>query len=42
LGNASDFHDIVEGSCGPNEAYLARGGWDFSTGVGSPQRFGGK
>ncbi len=35
-GNASDFTDIVQGSCGPNEGYLAAAGWDFCTGVGSP------
>ena len=32
----SDFRDIVEGSCGPNEGYLAVAGWDFCSGVGAP------
>jgi kumamolisin len=41
-GNASDFRDIVAGTCGPNEGYDATVGWDFCTGVGSPQGFGGK
>jgi kumamolisin len=36
LGNASDLADIVLGSCGPNQGYLAGAGWDFCTGVGSP------
>ena len=36
LGNASDVADIVHGSCGPNQGYLAGAGWDFCTGVGSP------
>jgi kumamolisin len=39
---ASDFDDIVQGSCGPNEGYLAATGWDFCTGIGSPQGYGGK
>jgi len=36
LGNASDFTDVVHGSCGPNQGYLAGASWDFCTGVGSP------
>jgi subtilase family serine protease len=36
LGNAADVDDIVHGSCGPNQGYLAGAGWDFCTGVGSP------
>jgi kumamolisin len=35
-GNASDFTDVVHGSCGPNQGYLGVTGWDFCTGVGSP------
>jgi subtilase family serine protease len=35
-GNASDFTDIVHGSCGPNQGYLAAAGWDFCSGAGSP------
>jgi kumamolisin len=34
--NAADFTGIIRGSCGPNEGYLAAGGWSFCTGVGSP------
>jgi kumamolisin len=36
LGNVSGVADIVHGSCGPNQGYLAGAGWDFCTGVGSP------
>ncbi|HKM73027.1 MAG TPA: S53 family peptidase [Stellaceae bacterium] len=42
MANGSDFTDIVHGSCGPNEGYLAVAGWDFCTGVGSPAGKGGK
>ena len=35
LGNAADFTDIAQGSCGPNQGYLAGTGWDFCTGAGS-------
>ncbi len=28
--------DIIAGSCGPNQGYLAGPGWDFCTGLGSP------
>jgi hypothetical protein len=35
LGKASDFTDIAQGSCGPNQGYLAGPGWDFCTGAGS-------
>jgi subtilase family serine protease len=28
--------DITVGSCGPNQGYMAKGGWDFCTGLGSP------
>jgi kumamolisin len=41
-GNASYFADVVHGSCGPNEGYLAGAGWDFCTGVGSPVGKGAK
>lgn len=41
-GNSSDFADIAQGSCGPNEGYLAAAGWDFCTGVGAPLGQGGK
>jgi kumamolisin len=41
-GNASDVRDIVAGTCGPNEGYDATVGWDFCTGVGSPQGYAGK
>jgi len=39
---ASDFTDITQGSCGPNQGYLAVTGWDFCTGIGSPVGTGGK
>jgi subtilase family serine protease len=42
LENPADFTDIVQGSCGPNQGYLAVAGWDFCTGLGSPVGFGGK
>jgi kumamolisin len=35
LGKAVDFTDIAQGSCGPNQGYLAGTGWDFCTGAGS-------
>src|SRR5215472_10856696 len=35
LRNAADFTDIAQGSCGPNQGYLSRTGWDFCTGAGS-------
>jgi kumamolisin len=35
LGKAADFTDIAQGSCGPNQGYLAGTGWDFCTGAGS-------
>jgi subtilase family serine protease len=40
--NTSYFADVVHGSCGPNEGYLAGTGWDFCTGVGSPVGKGAK
>ena len=41
-GNTSDFTNIVLGSCGPNQGYLASAGWDFCTGIGSPLGYWGK
>ena len=41
-GNTSDFTNIVLGSCGPNQGYLASAGWDFCTGIGSPLGYSGK
>jgi kumamolisin len=41
-GNASDFRDILAATCGPNEGYLVATGWDFCTGIGTPQGRGGK
>lgn len=41
-GNGSDFGDITQGSCGPNEGYLAVAGWDFCTGIGAPLGRSGK
>jgi len=35
LGKAADFTDIAQGSCGPNQGYVSRAGWDFCTGAGS-------
>jgi len=35
LGKTADFTDITQGSCGPNQGYLAKTGWDFCTGAGS-------
>jgi subtilase family serine protease len=34
--------DITAGSCGPNQGYMAKDGWDFCTGLGSPLGEGGK
>jgi len=41
-GNASDFTNVVLGSCGPNQGYLASPGWNFCTGIGSPAGYSGK
>jgi kumamolisin len=41
-GNKSDFTNILLGSCGPNQGYLAAPGWDFCTGIGSPIGYSGK
>jgi subtilase family serine protease len=34
--------DITAGSCGPNQGYMAKSGWDFCTGLGSPLGEGGR
>jgi kumamolisin len=34
--NHALFRDITQGICGPNTGYWAMTGWDFCTGVGSP------
>ena len=39
---AADFNDITTSTCGPNQGYLAGSGWDFCSGLGSPQGAGGK
>lgn len=41
LGNPNDFNDITNGICGPNQKYAAARGWDFCSGVGSPNGTGG-
>jgi kumamolisin len=42
LGVTKDFHDIINGDCGPYAGYLALKGWDFCTGVGSVSGLVGK
>jgi kumamolisin len=42
LGKPADFTDIAQGSCGPNQGYLAGTGWDFCTGAGSASDTSGK
>src|SRR6266567_5365484 len=42
LGKTSDFTDIIQGVCGPNQGYLTVTGWDFCTGVGSNFCYSGK
>jgi kumamolisin len=42
LGVTKDFHDIINGDCGPYAGYLALKGWDFCTGVGSVNGPAGK
>jgi kumamolisin len=37
-----DFNDITYGTCGPYMAYLAFPGWDFCSGLGSPESYRGK
>jgi len=39
---ASDFNDVIVGSCGLNMGYLATTGWDYCTGRGSPRGYAGK
>jgi kumamolisin len=34
--------EITVGSCGPNQGYMLKGGWNFCTGLGSPLGEGGK
>jgi kumamolisin len=36
------FTDTTVGSCGPYMGYLAKPGWDFCTGLGSPRGYFGK
>ncbi len=38
---SDNFFDIIAGNCGPYGGYLAVSGWDFCTGVGSPDGLGG-
>jgi hypothetical protein len=42
LGKPADLTDIAQGSCGPNQGYLAGTGWDFCTGAGSAFGTSGK
>ncbi|MBV8751382.1 MAG: hypothetical protein JO328_00795 [Hyphomicrobiales bacterium] len=42
LSNPNDYNDITNGVCGPSQKYEAGPGWDFCTGVGSPNGTGGK
>jgi subtilase family serine protease len=34
--------EITAGSCGPNQGYMLKGGWNFCAGLGSPLGEGGK
>jgi len=38
----NDFTDITLGSCGPYIGYFALPGWDFCSGLGSPNSYRGK
>jgi subtilase family serine protease len=38
----ADFNDITLGSCGPYLGYFASAGWDFCSGLGSPDSYRGK
>ena len=38
----ADFNDITLGSCGPYLGYFASPGWDFCSGLGSPNSYNGK
>ena len=40
--NTADWTDITAGTCGNNGGASAVAGWDFCTGVGVPNGFGGK
>ena len=40
--NAANWTDITAGTCGNNGGTSAATGWDFCTGVGVPNGFGGK
>jgi len=40
--NTADWTDITTGTCGNNGGSKAVAGWDFCTGVGVPNGFGGK
>jgi subtilase family serine protease len=40
--NESVFNDITLGTCGVYIGYFASRGWDFCTGLGSPQSYSGK
>jgi kumamolisin len=40
--SSADFNDITLGSCGRYLGYFAGPGWDFCTGRGSPNSYGGK
>lgn len=39
---AADFHDIIEGYCGPYDGYSTATGYDFCTGIGSDHSYAGK
>lgn len=39
---SDEFNDITLGSCGPYIGYFAFAGWDFCTGLGSPESYRGK
>ncbi len=41
-GNASVFNDITSGTCGTGGVFSAVPGWDFCTGLGSPNALTGK
>jgi subtilase family serine protease len=39
---SADFNDITYGTCGPYIGYFAAPGWDFCSGLGSPDTYRGK
>jgi subtilase family serine protease len=41
-GNSSVFNDVSTGTCGTNGVFSATPGWDFCTGLGSPNGLTGK